>query len=261
VYYGIDNKGAHLPFNFQLVNLPWHAPQIASAIDAYEGALPANGWPNWVLGNHDQTRIASRVGLQQARVAAMLLLTLRGTPTLYYGDEIGMQDVPIPLNEVQDPQGLNMPGKHLSRDPERTPMQWDNSPQAGFTSSKPWLRLSRNYARQNVQLQKTHEDSMLNMYHRLIHFRQQHPALTVGTYKPVYSDHKMIAYLRQYQDQCFLIVLNLSHGVCYFEPEHLTVKGKIEIATHADLEGTLVNGTISLEGDEGILVRLEPATN
>ncbi len=90
---------------------------IAAAIDEYEGALPQNGWPNWVLGNHDQPRIASRVGLQQARIAAMLLLTLRGTPTVYYGDEIGMSDVAIPMDEVVDPQGVNMPDKHLSRDP------------------------------------------------------------------------------------------------------------------------------------------------
>ncbi|WP_207510958.1 alpha-amylase family glycosyl hydrolase [Longitalea luteola] len=256
IYYGIDNKGAHLPFNFQLITLPWHAQQIAAAINAYEGALPENGWPNWVLGNHDQPRIASRIGLYQARVAAMLLLTLRGTPTLYYGDEIGMRDVSIPLNEVQDPQGLNMPGKHLSRDPERTPMQWDSSQHAGFTTGKPWLRLSRDYPHRNVQKQIKQEDSMLNFYHRLIHFRQQEPALMIGTYQPVYSDHKLIAYLRQYEDQRFLIVLNLSHGVCYFEPEQIAVNGRIEISTHYDLEGTLVNGTISLEGDEGILVRL-----
>lgn len=256
VYYGIDNKGAHLPFNFQLITLPWQAQQISAAITSYEGALPANGWPNWVLGNHDQTRIASRIGLQQARVAAMMLLTLRGTPTIYYGDEIGMQDVPIPLNEVQDPQGLNMPGKHLSRDPERTPMQWDNTLHAGFTTGKPWLRISRNHTHRNVQLQKVQEDSLLNLYYRLIHFRQKEPALNLGTYHPLYSDHKLIAYLRKYEDQCFLIVLNLTHGVCYFEPEHLTIKGTIEIATHADLEGSLVNGTISLEGAEGIVVRL-----
>jgi len=78
-YYGVDNKGAHLPFNFQLVTLPWQAAKIASVIDEYEGALPQSGWPNWVLGNHDQPRITSRIGQQQARVAAMMLLTLHGT--------------------------------------------------------------------------------------------------------------------------------------------------------------------------------------
>src|SRR5690606_21044747 len=114
---GIDGKGAHLPFNFMLLSLPWEAQKMAAAIDEYEGALPEKGWPNWVLGNHDQPRITSRVGLSQARIAAVLLLTLRGTPTLYYGDEIGMRDLPISFDQVRDPQGLNMPGKNLSRDP------------------------------------------------------------------------------------------------------------------------------------------------
>ena len=94
-YYGTSGGGAHLPFNFQLIELPWHAKTMATAIDVYEAALPPNAWPNWVLGNHDKPRIATRVGAAQARVAAMLLLTLRGTPTMYYGDEIGMHDVAL----------------------------------------------------------------------------------------------------------------------------------------------------------------------
>jgi alpha-glucosidase len=131
-YYGPDLAGAHLPFNFQLINARWDARHIARLISDYEAALPQGGWPNWVLGNHDQHRIATRVGLAQARVAAMLLLTLRGTPTLYYGDEIGMRDVPIAPDRIQDPFEKNVPGRGLGRDPERTPMQWNASPNAGF---------------------------------------------------------------------------------------------------------------------------------
>jgi glycosidase len=86
-YYGV---GVHLPANFHLISVDWQARRIAELIAAYEAALPAGAWPNWVLGNHDKHRVASRVGPAQARVAAMLLLTLRGTPTIYYGDEIGM---------------------------------------------------------------------------------------------------------------------------------------------------------------------------
>ncbi|MBW3572546.1 MAG: alpha-amylase, partial [Gemmatimonadetes bacterium] len=124
-YYGQDMSGAHLPFNFQLIRAPWHARHIARLIDEYEAALPPGGWPNWVLGNHDVHRIASRVGRAQARVAAVLLLTLRGTPTLYYGDEIGMMDVEVPPERVQDPYERNVPGQGFGRDPERTPMQSD----------------------------------------------------------------------------------------------------------------------------------------
>ena len=106
-YYGENLSGAHLPFNFQLISARVERPAIARLIGEYEAALPAGGWPNWVLGNHDQPRIASRVGAAQARVAAMLLLTLRGTPTLYYGDELGItQCRPIPDEIAQDPFGL-----------------------------------------------------------------------------------------------------------------------------------------------------------
>jgi alpha-glucosidase len=149
-YYGAEGKEAHMPFNFELIRLPWDARVIAAGIAAYEAALPLYGWPNWVLGNHDQPRIASRVGPAQARVAAMLLLTLRGTPTLYYGDEIGMQDVEIPPGLMQDPWEKNVPGLRLGRDPARTPMQWDKSLNAGFTQGRPWLPVARDFPFVNV---------------------------------------------------------------------------------------------------------------
>ncbi|GAB3960945.1 alpha-amylase family glycosyl hydrolase [Spirosoma harenae] len=256
-YYGIDGKGAHLPFNFQLLLLPWDARQIAAAIDQYEGALPVHGWPNWVLGNHDQSRIVSRVGKDQAEVAAMLLLTLRGTPTIYYGDEIGMHDVPIPFEEVQDPQGLNMPDKNLSRDPSRTPMQWARMPNAGFTYGKPWLRLARDFFRTNVDLQQHDSYSMLSLYKRLIKLRQQEPSLRIGDYTPVYADTQLIAYIRQWEDAPrFLILLNLSHRPAYFKAKDSTLNGVVEISTSPEWEGSLITDSISLEGDEGLLIRL-----
>ena len=87
----------------------WDAGNVRRMVDDYEAVLPADAWPNWVLGNHDQHRLATRVGPDQARVANMLLLTLRGTPTCYYGDELGMENVPIPLEMVQDPPAVNQP--------------------------------------------------------------------------------------------------------------------------------------------------------
>ena len=104
-YYGKDLTGANLPFNFQLLQCAWSAEPIAQVLSDYDAALPAGAWPNWVLGNHDQPRVASRIGAHQARVAAMLLLTLPGTLTMYYGEEIGMTDVPIAPEDVQDPAG------------------------------------------------------------------------------------------------------------------------------------------------------------
>ena len=120
----------------------------------YECALPTGAWPNWVLGNHDRPRVASRIGKEQARVAAMLLLTLRGTPTLYYGDEIGMQQVTISRKVVRDPFEKNVPGIGVGRDGCRTPMQWDANPHAGFSTSDTWLPLADDYIQENVEVWK-----------------------------------------------------------------------------------------------------------
>ena len=124
-YYGADLGAVHLPFNFNLMWAPWRPAAIMQLIGSYERVLPPGGWPSWVLGNHDQKRIASRVGPAQARVAMVLLLTLRGTPTLYYGDELGLENVPIPAERERDPFGIRQPGTGQGRDPVRTPMPWD----------------------------------------------------------------------------------------------------------------------------------------
>ena len=257
-YYGTHDKEAHLPFNFTLISLPWEPRLIAAAIDEYEAALPQGDWPNWVIGNHDQPRITSRVGAQQAKIAAILLLTLRGTPTMYYGDEISMRDIPIPEEEVQDPQGLNMPGKNLSRDPERTPMLWDNTGNAGFTRAKPWLRIDPAFQRRNVQIQKINPISALTLYKSLIDLRQNEPSLMTGDYKPVCSDHQLIAYIRQAEGQPgFLIVLNLTHRPCYFKPGTILFKGTIVIDTVPEQLNAIVRDKIDLSGDEGLVVRLD----
>ena len=156
-YYGEELRGAHLPFNFHLIFADWDAASIAALVERYEAALPEGAWPNWVLGNHDQPRVASRVGPGQARAAAMLLLTLRGTPTLYYGDEIGMEDVPVPPERVVDPDG---------RDPERSPMRWTGEPGAGFSDAEPWLPLGDTDV--NVEAQEADPRSMLAL-HRELH--------------------------------------------------------------------------------------------
>ncbi|WP_017731129.1 alpha-amylase family glycosyl hydrolase [Nafulsella turpanensis] len=252
-YYGNENDEAHLPFNFQLISLPWEARQIARAIDQYEGALPANAWPNWVLGNHDKPRIASRVGKPQARIAAMLLLTLRGTPTLYYGDELGMQDVFIPAGQVQDPWEKNEPGLGLGRDPVRTPMQWNAADGAGFTTATPWLPLSANYKEDNVEVEQQDSSSFLNFYRRLIALRQAEPALYAGRYIPLPAGQSVIAYFREAEGKRFLIVLNLSHS-----PASLTLKegmeGEVVLSSLSTEEKRKVKGEISLRGDEGLII-------
>jgi alpha-glucosidase len=239
-----------LPFNFQLITLPWEAPQIGAAISEYEGALPVDAWPNWVLGNHDQPRIASRVGLAQGRVAAMLLLTLRGTPTLYYGDEIGMRDGVIAPEDAEDPQGKSV---GLSRDPQRTPMQWTSEPGAGFTIGKPWLPLSLEHERRNVELERNAPDSMLQLYRRLIELRRKEPALNMGEYRPVRAAQDLLVYLRHHAGQSYLVVLNLGHrSHLFIAPEAV---GEVVLATDRAREGERVNGRVVLTGDDGLVLR------
>jgi alpha-glucosidase len=252
-YYGPTENGAHLPFNFQLITLPWEARQIAAAISEYEGSLPPQAWPNWVLGNHDQPRIASRVGLAQARVAAMLLLTLRGTPTLYYGDEIGMRDSLMAPEEFQDPQGKNV---GLSRDPQRTPMQWSSAPGAGFTTGTPWLPPGIDYQDHNVEQQRQDPTSMLHLYRRLIALRRTEPALSVGAYIPVVAEGDLLAYIREAQGKRFLIVLNLGHRPNQFSLE-ATGAGQIVVATDADRQQQCVSDHLLLTGDDGVVIALD----
>ncbi|HEU0013448.1 MAG TPA: alpha-amylase family glycosyl hydrolase [Longimicrobium sp.] len=254
-YYGEQGRGVHFPYNFQLIRLPWDARAIDAAVRGYEALLPPGAWPNWVLGNHDRHRIASRVGAAQARVAAMLLLTLRGTPTLYYGDEIGMADVPIPPERVRDPWERNLPGRGLGRDPERTPMQWSAEPAAGFTSGEPWLPLADDYASVNVAAQRADPSSLLTLHRRLLALRRAESALSLGDWSPIDAEGAVLAYLRTHGDARFLVALNLRDAPAALEP-HLA-RGRVELSTHPDREGDQVHGRVELRGDEGVVVRLE----
>jgi alpha-glucosidase len=252
-YYGKDLNGASLPFNFQLMLCAWRAGVIAQIILEYEKALPAGAWPNWVLGNHDQARIASRVGPAQARVAAMLLLTLRGTPTMYYGDEIGMTDVPVPQKEVRDPAEKNEPGIGLGRDPERTPMPWENSPGAGFSHVKPWLPLGADYATVNVTKLLGQRDSILSLYRALIRLRQANEALISGCLEGVAAYGPVLRYERRYDGQHLAILLNLGHA----QEEVPLVYGHVVISTYLDRTDELVDGKVSIRPSEGLIVNLE----
>ena len=261
-YYGHGGDGVHMPFNFQLVTLAWNAQTIATAVKNYEAALPNYGWPNWVLGNHDNPRIASRAGRVQTRVAGMLLLTLRGTPTLYYGDEIGMADVTIKPDQVQDPFEKQVPGMGLGRDPERTPMQWDDSENAGFTPSgstaRPWLPLAPDYQQVNVAREKPDAKSPLSFYQRLIALRRTEDALNIGSYREAFSSEQAFVYVREAADAAFMIALNFSGEPQTISLPQLAV-GKIEINTTVDRMSEAVSGEVKLAPHEGVLIRLQSA--
>ena len=208
-----DAPMVHLPFNFHLILLAWNAAQIRQFADEYDAASnQAGAWPNWVLGNHDQHRFKTRVGAAQYRVAQTLLLTLRGTPTVYYGDEIGMQNVPIPFGRMVDPAGLQQPDSPAAgRDPERTPMQWDATPNAGFTGAgvETWLPLADDFASVNVEAQQNDPHSDLNYFRALTHLRQTHPALVGGTYESLDSGHDdVFLFRRTLGPDTLLVALN-----------------------------------------------------
>ncbi|MDT0678018.1 alpha-amylase family glycosyl hydrolase [Autumnicola musiva] len=253
MYYGKGNKGAQLPFNFQLIGLPWNAEKIFAAVNDYEGALPEGAWPNWVLGNHDKPRLASRIGKAQARVAAMLLLTLRGTPTMYYGEEIGMEDVPISPEQVRDPHEKNVPGKNLGRDPQRTPMQWDDSKNAGFTTGDPWLPLG-NYEQCNVAAELEKEGSILALYRNLLELRNAEPALHIGYYYPYKCEKNLLSYFRSNGNKSFLVLLNLGSSEIRLELDGISEKGTCRMGTAHSSEGKEISEAVFLAPDEGKVV-------
>ena len=210
-WYGTqDCPQVHLPFNFQLIENDWNATTLARVIANYEASLPAFGWPNWVIGSHDAPRIAARVGEAQARVAAMLLLTLRGTPTLYQGDEIGIGKIDIPPDRIRDPQHIRQPTLDIGRDGSRTPMPWDSSSSAGFTTGEPWLPVNPDWPTRNVAAQDGDPNSMLSLYRFLLALRRSTPALSIGDYFAAAADENVLAYERRYEGDRILILLNLS---------------------------------------------------
>ncbi|MFG1424681.1 alpha-amylase family glycosyl hydrolase [Roseixanthobacter glucoisosaccharinicivorans] len=254
-YYGAELKGVHLPFNFALLDTPWTARALDRLIATYEAALPAGGWPNWVLGNHDRPRIASRVGPDQARVAAMLLLTLRGTPTLYYGDEIGMANVPIPPERVQDPYEKNVPGLGLGRDGVRTPMQWDDGPFAGFSTVEPWLPLAADFPEVNVAAQRGNGHSMLTLVRRLIEVRRGREELMLGAYRALAAQGDLLLYVRV-RDGAGRVLVALNLGD---EPLSATLPGlagEVLLSTFCDREEERISGEIALRANEGLMVAL-----
>ncbi len=262
-YYGANLDELHMPFNFALIHANWKPSVVREVIDAIHASIPSEGWPNYVLGNHDEPRIASRVGAAQARVAMMLLLTLRGTPTMYYGDEIGMHDVKIPMERKQDPWGKNL--ADVGRDPERTPMQWDNRPNAGFAPAgiDPWLPLAEDYPQINVAAQLDDSYSMLNLTRRLLTLRKEMTALNVGEYTPVDGlPDECLAYLRQDDAKRLAITLNFCDTELVLSLTHLANannggKAHVLLSTYLDRNEVADLTQFRLRPNEGCILALD----
>jgi alpha-glucosidase len=255
-YYGRGGvEGVHLPFNFQLIMAEWDAGHIADLIDEYEAALPEKGWPNWVLSNHDQPRIAGRVGEAQAKVAATLLLTLRGTPTLYYGDELGLGKVRIPDDRIQDPQARNEPDAAFNRDSSRTPMPWSQDDQAGFTSSELWLPLNEDWQTRNVAGQEDDPRSILQLYRKLLSLRKKEATLRRGSYRRLFAEGGVLAYERAVEGDRIGIVLNLTDSQQIFELSDAYDGAEILLSTYGDVDASSSDGKRTLRANEGLILR------
>jgi alpha-glucosidase len=252
-YYGPQGPAPHLPFNFQLIQLPWVATSIGAAIDAYERALPAGALPAWVVGNHDKPRVARRLGAAQARVAAMLLLTLRGVATIYNGDEIGLVGVVRTPEQSLDPKGRNLPG--LGRDAERTPMQWDGSDQAGFTTGVPWLPVQPDFRQVNVATERDDPRSMLSLYRALLRLRREDPVIRDGDYVPAGYSDQTVSFLREQGGERRFVALNFADQSQYVRLAG-GATGTILLSTHLDREGEVAAG-LDLRPNEGVVVAVE----
>ena len=251
-FYGDRSPELHLPLNLALTWAKWDASTIGRTIEEYQSRVATRGWPTTTLDTHDQQRIVARAGIGQARVAAMLLLTQRGTPTLYYGDEIGMRGVNIPPEQAVDPQGRRT-GRN--RDPTRTPMQWSNELHAGFSTVEPWLPVGVDRDTANVATQSRDAGSLLTLYRRLLELRAAMPMLLDGSQEPFAAGPNLVAYTRGDGTRRLLVVLNLVHeqAACAIGDE----KGRVLLSSFLDRESEVVEHQIRLRADEGLLIALD----
>jgi alpha-glucosidase len=254
------------PFNFRFMGLmrpeSLSVAALRAHVEEYEAVLPPHTIGNYVLGNHDTPRVASRIGKPAARLAALLTLTLRGLPFIYYGEEIGMTDVPIPFDQQQDPFGIRVPGR--GRDPERTPMQWDDQPHGGFAApdaAAPWLPLAADYATVNVAAQMSDPTSFLSMYRRLLALRRATPSLHSGSYASVSlgaNDAQVYAYLRQHDGHTYLIAANFSDSARHVDASAAlgAASAQVIFSTAAPRDEASDIRALALAAHEGVIVRV-----
>ena len=261
-YYGQNDDELNLAFNFAFLRAPWTANAFREQVELFERLLPTGAWPDYTLSNHDNPRAVSRYapggdltrGRRRGRLAALMLLTLRGTPFLYQGEEIGMADGPVPPERIVDV---------ADRDPERTPMQWDASANAGFTTGDPWLPVNQETATVNAAVQHGDPGSMLALFRTLIGLRRSSPALRRGSYQT--SDaatDDVFAYIRELGAERWFIALNFADEARVVSvPEGIHGSAaRLRISTDPDRRAAAIPGdSIELAPDEGVLINLGEA--
>ena len=241
--HGVDPSHA-APFYFGGLHQPWHAERFGRVITEYLSNVPAGSRPIFCFSNHDQPRLISRFGQEQARLIALMQMTLPGLPVMYYGDEIGMENVMIPLELTKDK--FEKTGDSGGRDSERTPMQWNDALLGGFSEERPWLPLSADIIQRNVAHEITDPDSWLNLYRKLLEHRHD-PVLRAGSFEVVPADSGyVLVYKRSLEGKTYYVVLNFADAMQIISlPE--PVSG-ITVMTHP--WGTLIreDGRVTLQG-------------
>ncbi|MBN2436698.1 MAG: alpha-glucosidase [Spirochaetes bacterium] len=212
-YLGNGKDELHLAFDFSAIFAKFSAKCFRKMLTRWYNAIPQDGWPCHVLSNHDKSRAISRLAKgnpDKAKLLMTLLLTQYGTPFLYYGEEIGMTDVPIKRKDIVDPPGKQYWPFYKGRDGVRTPMQWNSKKNSGFSNAKPWLPVSKDSVHINVKSQYDKHDSMLNYTKTLIRLRQTLTSLNRGSINFETSHSSVLAYNRTHQSESVIILLNFS---------------------------------------------------
>lgn len=268
-FYGSGSDELHMVFDFRLLKSPWRADRFRHLIAEGDRAVPAGDWPSIVFSNHDQSRHIDRYGhngdaARRARAAALLLFTMRGTPFLYYGEELGMRNGRLRYRDLRDPYTKRFWPFRVGRDPARTPMQWDTSAQAGFTTGTPWLPVSSQASAVNVARESVDSSSLLNLYRRLIRLRQTTPALRRGRFVPLASsDSNVVAFIRKDEHspaeaQDMLVAVNFAAHRSRCSVPGAAREGRLRLSTQEPVEDQCpwIPGKLDLRADEAVIVSL-----
>jgi alpha-glucosidase len=251
-FYGNGHDELSLGFNFPFIESPLDAASLRTVVEKTEELLPPGSWPVWTGSNHDVSRLATRWAgghPDKVRVALLMLLTLRGTPVLYQGDEIGLTDVDLAHEEILDPVGLRFWPAYKGRDPERTPMPWTPGPHGGFTAagSTPWLRLG-DPSICNVEDQRREPDSVLHFVREVVALRRLSPDLVGGDYESLASPPFIWMWRRGAET---VVILNLSDDA---HEVRVPAEARVAVGTDRSRNGSSVTGAIALEPWEGVVL-------
>lgn len=247
-----QRAGADLLLSTSMLQGQFDPVHLQLNIDHLEATTAQDAWPARASGDHDLKRLASRIRPEHWRMAALLQLTVRGTPTMYYGEELGLKDSDVPPEKMMDPSGRDNP--RYSRDPFRLPMPWTDGPYAGFSNVEPWLPLDEDTISKNVAAQEKDPESLLHFYRRIMKLRAATDCLKIGDYTPLDAPENVLAFRRGDENSGMLVALNFRE-----RPVAWPLGGKraqVIFSTHARSYGGSQED-LMIEPNEGVIFQLQ----